>query len=136
MIRSLTFDFQYYFYGHCCLSRACITSKKTEFTHKPSHFQSVILLTVVSWFQSDCARAPNSTSNSSRKSSPTLLCSSSSHSTSLSQFLDDTALSTPKVSPASSHQPRAKLFTSMSFIAMLEEKEKKNAASMEKNKRE
>ena len=81
-------------------------------------------------------RAPNSTSNSSRKSSPTLLCSSSSHSTSLSQFLDDTALSTPKVSPASSHQPRAKLFTSMSFIAMLEEKEKKNAASMEKNKRE
>ena len=73
-------------------------------------------------------RAPNSTSNSSRKYSPTLLCSSSSHSTSLSKFLDDTALSTPKVSPASSRQPRAKLLTSMSSIAILEEKEKKAAS--------
>ena len=73
-------------------------------------------------------KAPNSTSNSSRKSSPTLLCSSSSHSTSLSKFLDDTALSTPKVSPASSRQPRAKLLTSMSSIVMLEDKEKKAAS--------
>ena len=84
-------------------------------------------------------RGLNSTSNSSRKSSPTLLCSSSSHSTSLSKFLDDTALSTPKVSPASSRQPRAKLLMSMSFIAMLEEKEKKKQQALEeqeKNKRE
>ena len=82
--------------------------------------------------------ALNSTSNSSHKSSPTLLCSSSSHSPSLSKFLDDTALSTPKVSPVSSRQPRVKLHTSMSFIAMLEEKDKKQQAleEKEKNKRE
>ena len=80
-------------------------------------------------------RALNSTSNSSHMSSLTLLCRSSSHSTSLSKFLDDTALSTPKVSPASSRQPRAKLLTSMSFIAMLEEKKKIKQQALEKREK-
>ena len=84
----------------------------------------------------------SSSPKSTRKSTPTLFSGSSacsSSNTSLSKLLDYTALTTPTVEPARSHLPRAKLLTSMSFLAMLEEKEKKNQQALEekeKNKRE
>ena len=84
----------------------------------------------------------SSTPKSTCKSTPTLssgssVCSSSN--TSLSKFLDHTVLSTPTVVPARSHLPHAKLLTSMSFLAMLKEKQKKKQQALEekeKNKRE
>ena len=84
----------------------------------------------------------SSTPKSTCKSTPTLFSGSSacsSSNTSLSKFLDHTVLTTPTVEPARSHLPRAKLLTSMSFLAMLEEKEKKKQQALEekeKNKRE
>ena len=84
----------------------------------------------------------SSTPKSTRKSTPTLFSGSSacsSSNTSLSKFLDHTVLTTPTGEPARSHLPCAKLLTSMSFLAMLEEKEKKKQQALEekeKNKRE
>ena len=70
-------------------------------------------------------RDKKSNSSSTPKSTPTLFSGSSacsSSNTSLSKFLDHTVLTTPTVEPARSHLPCAKLLTSMSFLAMLEEK--------------
>ena len=84
----------------------------------------------------------SSTPKSTRKPTPTLFSGSSacsSSNTSLSKFLDHTVLTTPTDEPARSHLPRAKLLTSISFLAMLEEKEKKKQQALEekeKNKRE
>ena len=82
-------------------------------------------------------KKPNSspTPKSTCKCTPTLFTACSSSNTSLSKFLDYTVLTTPTIAPARSHLPRAKLLTSMSFLAMLEEKEKKKQQALRKRRK-